>query len=154
MVRKDAIREKILGLGADVCGFGGMERFIEAPVDFRPTDLYPDCKSVIAVGIALPKGLLRVEPRLLYGHFNADVVHKVDSIVFSAAKIIEKEINSGEDLATGKGNLIHLGTIDKTNATEVLKEYYRQQGKLRLVEGNQPIENAFADILKAIGAKV
>lgn len=78
MVRKDEIREKILGLGADVCGFGGMERFIEAPVDFRPTDLYPDCKSVIAVGIALPKGLLRVEPRLLYGHFNADVVHKVD----------------------------------------------------------------------------
>ena len=33
-------------------------------------DLYPDCKSVIAVGIALPKGLFRVEPRLLYGHFN------------------------------------------------------------------------------------
>lgn len=32
MVRKDEIREKILGLGADVCGFGGMERFIEAPV--------------------------------------------------------------------------------------------------------------------------
>ena len=76
MVRKDEIREKILGLGADVCGFGGMERFIEAPVDFRPTDLYTDCKSVIAVGIALPKGLLRVEPRLIYGHFNADVVHK------------------------------------------------------------------------------
>ena len=55
MVRKDAIREKILGLGADVCGFGEMERFTEAPIDFRPIDLYPDCKSVIAVGIALPK---------------------------------------------------------------------------------------------------
>ena len=91
MVRKDEIREKILGLGADVCGFGGMERFTEAPTDFRPIDLFPDCKSVIAVGIALPKGLLRVEPRLLYGHFNEDVVHKVDEIVFSAEKIIEKE---------------------------------------------------------------
>lgn len=91
MVRKDVIREKILGLGADVCGFGGMERFTEAPINFRPIDLYPDCKSVIAVGIALLKGLLRVEPRLLYGHFNEDVVHKVDEIVFSAAKIIEKE---------------------------------------------------------------
>lgn len=56
MVRKDAIREKILGLGADVCGFGGMERFTEAPINFRSTDLFPDCKSVIAVGIALPKG--------------------------------------------------------------------------------------------------
>ena len=89
MIEKNAIREQILNLGADVCGFGGMERFSEAPVNFRPIDLYPDCKSVIAVGIALPKGLFHVEPRLLYSHFNANTVHKVDYIVFSAAKIIE-----------------------------------------------------------------
>ncbi len=53
MDRKEVIREKILGLGGgvDVCGFGGVERFAEAPINFRPIDLYPDCKSVIAVGI-------------------------------------------------------------------------------------------------------
>ena len=39
-------------------------------------------------------------------------------------------------------------------STEVLKNYYEKQGKLRLVEGNQPIEDAQRDILKAIGAKV
>ena len=39
-------------------------------------------------------------------------------------------------------------------STEVLKDYYQKQGKLRTIEGDQPIENAFADILKAIGAKV
>lgn len=77
MDRKEVIRERILSLGVDVCGFGGVERFAEAPINFRPIDLYPDCKSVIAVGIALPKGLFRVESRLIYGHFNADVVHKV-----------------------------------------------------------------------------
>ena len=38
--------------------------------------------------------------------------------------------------------------------TEVLKRYYDAQGKLRLVEGNQSIEGANGDILKAIGAKV
>ena len=38
--------------------------------------------------------------------------------------------------------------------TEVLKDYYANQGKLRLVEGNQSIEGAFADILKAIGETV
>ena len=59
--------------------------------EFPATDLYADCKSVISVGVALPKGLLRVDSRLLYGHFNADVVHKVDELVFAAAKIIEKE---------------------------------------------------------------
>ena len=38
--------------------------------------------------------------------------------------------------------------------TEVLKDFYANAGKLRLVEGNQPIEDANRDILKAIGAEV
>ena len=36
--------------------------------------------------------------------------------------------------------------------TEVLKDYYAKTGKLCLVEGNQSIEGALQDILKAIGA--
>ena len=39
-------------------------------------------------------------------------------------------------------------------STEVLKDYYAKQGKLRLVEGNQPIEDAFQDILRALGVTV
>ncbi|MBR7122330.1 MAG: adenylate kinase [Oscillospiraceae bacterium] len=39
-------------------------------------------------------------------------------------------------------------------STEVLKSYYAGQGKLRLVCGNQPIEDAQQDILKAIGETV
>ncbi|MBE7001089.1 MAG: adenylate kinase [Ruminococcaceae bacterium] len=39
-------------------------------------------------------------------------------------------------------------------STEVLKDYYAAQNKLRLVEGNQSIEGAFQDILKALGEKV
>ena len=35
--------------------------------------------------------------------------------------------------------------------TEVLKEFYQKRGLLRLVEGDQPISDAFWDILKAIG---
>ena len=38
------------------------------------------------------------------------------------------------------------------DATEVLKDYYLQQGKLRLVEGNQSIEGANQAILEVIGA--
>ena len=37
--------------------------------------------------------------------------------------------------------------------TELLKAYYAEQGKLRLVEGNQSIQNANRDILAAIGAQ-
>ena len=39
-------------------------------------------------------------------------------------------------------------------STEILKDYYAAQGKLRLVEGNQPIEDAYHDILRALGEKV
>ena len=35
--------------------------------------------------------------------------------------------------------------------TEALKGFYENLGKLRLVEGNQPIENATRDIMAAIG---
>lgn len=38
-------------------------------------------------------------------------------------------------------------------STEVLKDYYNKQGKLRLVEGNQPIRDANKDILRALGVK-
>ena len=36
--------------------------------------------------------------------------------------------------------------------TEALKDFYQKLGKLRLVEGNQPIEDANRAILGAIGA--
>lgn len=39
-------------------------------------------------------------------------------------------------------------------STEILKDYYAKEGKLRLVQGNQSIEDANRDILEAIGAKV
>ena len=38
--------------------------------------------------------------------------------------------------------------------TEVLKDYYAAQNKLRIVQGNQSIEGAFKDILEALGEKV
>ena len=38
--------------------------------------------------------------------------------------------------------------------TEVLKDFYRKLGKLRTVDGNQPIGKAGEEILTAIGAKV
>ena len=38
-------------------------------------------------------------------------------------------------------------------STEVLKDYYAAQGKLRKIEGNQSIEGAFKDILTALGEK-
>ena len=45
-----------------------------------------------------------------------------------------------------------LGIYHQT--TEILKDYYRKKGKLRLIHGNQSIEGTFQDILRAIGETV
>ena len=39
-------------------------------------------------------------------------------------------------------------------STEILKDYYDKQGKLRLIGGDQSIQNIFGDILKAIGEEL
>ena len=38
-------------------------------------------------------------------------------------------------------------------STEVLKDYYKSAGKLRVINGQQPIEDVFHDILRAIGVE-
>ncbi len=88
---KESIRKKVLDLGADVCGFAGIERFNQAPEGFHPGDLYRDCQVVIVSGFALPKGLFEVKPDLLYGHFNDLTMPKVDQITLMTARIIEDE---------------------------------------------------------------
>lgn len=87
---KEKIKKLILSLGADVCGVANIDRFSKAPAGFHPRDIFPDCQSVIVFGIALPKGLIKVEPRLIYGHFNYGSCPGVDWIGFKGAREIER----------------------------------------------------------------
>ncbi len=88
---KEDIRELTLALGADVCGFAEIGRFEDAPEGFSPLDLYADCKTVIAFGVALPKGLSQVDPRLVYHYFNEAVVDGLlDQIALKLAKELER----------------------------------------------------------------
>ncbi len=88
------IKRRILSLGADVCGIANIDRFAGAPEGFHPRDICPDCKSAVVFGIALPKGLTKVPPRLIYGHYNNSCPAKVDHIAFLAAKEIEERFDT------------------------------------------------------------
>ena len=90
---KEKLREIILDHGADVCGFASIERFQDAPAGFHPNDIWSDCKTVIVFGIALPEGVFRIKPNLIYGHFNYGSCVPVDDIAFRTAKIIEAQFN-------------------------------------------------------------
>lgn len=89
---KEEIRGIVLGMGVDVCGFANISRFEDAPQGYKPTDIFPACKTVIVFGLALSKGLMLVAPRLVYGHFNNDITHRVDAVALEAAKLIENRM--------------------------------------------------------------
>ena len=88
---KETIRQMILSLGADVCGFAALERFRDAPAVFSPVDVWPACRTVIAFGVALPKGLLEASDELIYGYFNDQTAKTVDCIGLEAARRIEAQ---------------------------------------------------------------
>ncbi|WP_238483646.1 epoxyqueuosine reductase [Anaerosporobacter faecicola] len=88
------IKELVLSLGADVCGISNIDRFQETPVGFSPVDLWKSCKSVISFGVALPRGIMEVNPRLIYGHFNSISCVQVDQIAFQTAKELEERFGS------------------------------------------------------------
>ena len=90
---KEHIREVVLSYGADLCGFANIDRFDNAPEGFKPTDIYPDCKTVISFAVALPQGLAKVNPRLIYGYYNYMSCPEVDTIAFKSAKKIEKNFS-------------------------------------------------------------
>ncbi len=90
----EEIKKIVMDLGADVCGIANIDRFADAPEGFHPKNIYPDCKSVIVFGLALPKGLFKVEPRLIYGHFNYAACPEVDQIALHTAKQIEERFGS------------------------------------------------------------
>lgn len=87
---KEEIRNMALSAGADVCGFANIDRFESAPEGFAPTDIYTDCRSVLVLGLALPKGMSQVNPQLIYNYFNGNLVTMVDDILLRVAKNIEK----------------------------------------------------------------
>ena len=90
---KEQIRKIILNSGADVCGIANIESFSNAPKGFHPSDIFADCKSVVVFGLSLPKGLTRIDSKLIYAHFNSFSCSQVDLIALKSSKQIEKEFD-------------------------------------------------------------
>jgi len=90
---EDSIKNILIELGADVCGIANIHRFHDAPDNFHPKDIYNECKSVIVFAKALPKGIAKVNPRIIYHHFNNIVLMELDIIATQAALEIEKKFN-------------------------------------------------------------
>ena len=84
------IKEFVLASGAALCGIADVERFADAPQGFHPRDIYADCRSVVVLGKAMPKGLAFVSPRIIYNHAGDINLAELDRIVLDTAMGIER----------------------------------------------------------------
>lgn len=87
---EENIKCMVKDAGADVCGIGSIQRFSKAPEGFSPRDLWEGCESVIAIGYALPKGVVYAQSRLIYSYFNGDACNILDRIALASSKKIEE----------------------------------------------------------------
>lgn len=82
---KDLARE----LGADLCGIAPVERFLNAPAGFHPTDIYENCKSVVVFAKCLPTEALFALSCVPYTHVNTMVTLEVDMIGMEYCRQLE-----------------------------------------------------------------
>ncbi len=87
---KEDIRKIFMKLGTDVCGIANIDRFNDAPAGFHPKDIYPECQAVVVFGIAIPKGLYKVSPRIIYNRVGSITKIELDRIAYYAALEIER----------------------------------------------------------------
>ncbi len=60
---KEQIKQTALTHGMDLCGFAGVDRFVESPAGRHPTDILPGCKTVIVIGTRLLDGIIQANFR-------------------------------------------------------------------------------------------
>jgi epoxyqueuosine reductase QueG len=58
MITSEIVKEYGISAGADVVGIAASGNFGSAPDGFRPTDVLPECRSVIVLGAASPEGVM------------------------------------------------------------------------------------------------
>ncbi len=79
-MKPSMIKEMAKSLGACLCGIAPSGRFSHAPVGFRPTDIYKNCRAVIVFAKRIPAETLFAESCVPYTHVNVLATLEVDRI--------------------------------------------------------------------------
>jgi epoxyqueuosine reductase len=88
---KEELRNKIMKLGADLCGFGSVERMNSAPEGFKARDVLPESKTVISFAIAFPVGALKSTSPHPYTCIRNSISDKLNGISWDVCLLLEKE---------------------------------------------------------------
>ncbi|MDF2570334.1 MAG: queG 5 [Sporomusa sp.] len=89
-ISAEEIKWQVKGLGADLCGISAVERFVDAPPGFHPTDVALGCKSVIVIAVRFPSSTLATSSPAAYTFVRNRLVDKIDSITFQISSELEQ----------------------------------------------------------------
>ncbi len=85
------LKDKVLLLGADLCGIAPVSRFSDAPEGFHPCDIYPESKSVVIFASHFPTNTFNAASTIPYTFVRNMLVDKVDQISFQLSQSLENE---------------------------------------------------------------
>lgn len=83
------IKSRTRTLGADLCGIAPVERFVDAPSGFHPTDVAGECKSVISLAVHFPISVLSSPSQAAYTFVRNKLMDKMDSLTCQLAAELE-----------------------------------------------------------------
>jgi epoxyqueuosine reductase len=85
----DFIKKLTYSLGADICGIASIERFVDAPKGFHPSDIYSEAKSVISFGKHFSTTLFDANTNVPYTFTKNKAVELLDNISIQLTLNIE-----------------------------------------------------------------
>ncbi|MFX1478847.1 MAG: epoxyqueuosine reductase [Promethearchaeota archaeon] len=90
MTSSEKIKQLVKDLGADLCGIASVDRFKDAPEGFHPTDIYPECKSVIVFLKRTPKSSIYAVNCIPYTFVNSMIINIIDDLTINVLYNLEE----------------------------------------------------------------
>lgn len=90
MICKEELRRQIVDMGVDICGFGTVDRMNTAPEGFKPCDVLPSAKTVIAYAIAFPSATIKCTSPHPYTRVRNSISDKLNAISLDVCLYLEK----------------------------------------------------------------
>jgi epoxyqueuosine reductase QueG len=91
-IENKKVKEKARELGARFVGIGSADRWKEAPQTVRPEAVLPKAKSVIVIGVPIPRGMVETIPSHLWSREHGHLMgSKVDEITDELANWLEDQ---------------------------------------------------------------
>lgn len=90
-MNKKEVKEKLIGLGADLVGIASADRFNDAPEGYHPLDVLPTCKSVIVFVRRFLSGTLACNTAVPYTLIRNMLTSEMDKMATSFCFDMERQ---------------------------------------------------------------